>query len=319
MKIFNFVLTLAFLSPVAMAHENGTIKIYDAQKVPQFVSLFKPGELVIDDGIQVTSSTSESAVILNKNLEIVRDYFADEFSMRSWNNNGAVITASVNLHQNTIIDILGKKQNASWNNNRFLFGAGSDKGLDNFEKALDIVAHEYTHAIIQESSKLVYRGQSGALNEHLADVFGSLINQIHNPTANPFLIGSNVLFGRYAKLALALRDMMDPSKGIVPQPAHMKELLLAPFNKYGKNCIPGGDNDNCGVHILSGIPNKMAALVISAIGIEESSKLFFNVMTKRLKKDSDFADYRKALMMECKTLSSDTCDIVNDALNSVGM
>lgn len=310
---------LACLTSTAMAHPNGTIKIYDAQKVPQIISLFKPGKLVMEDGRNVTSNVPATAAILNKNLERTRDYFTGEFGLRSWNNRGASILASINLNQNTIIDLLGTKQNASWTMNRFLFGAGSKNGFDNFEKALDVVAHEYTHAVIQETSNLKYEGQSGALNEHFADVFGSIVNQTHNPKANPYLIGASVISATHAKKARAIRDMMDPSKGLDPQPAHMNQLLKRPFSKYGKGCSPKSDNDMCGVHVLSGIPNKMSALVMSAIGKEEASKLFFNVMTKRLKENSNFHDYRLALMKECKSMSSDTCDIVNDALNSVGM
>jgi Zn-dependent metalloprotease len=63
----------------------------------------------------------------------------------------------------------------------------------------------------------------------------------------------------------------------------------------------------------------MSALVMSAIGIEESAELFYNVMTKRLTANSQFADYRTALMEECKSQSSDTCAIVDDALSSVGI
>ena len=60
-------------------------------------------------------------------------------------------------------------------------------------------------------------------------------------------------------------------------------------------------------------------MVISAIGIEASAKLFYNVMTKRLTENSQFADYRTALMEECKAHSSDTCTIVDSALKTVGI
>lgn len=319
MKLRGMVLGLACLSSTAFAHENGTIKVYDAKFLPQIVSLLRPGNLVLEDGQKKTLILPKTAKILNENLEKTRDYFAEEFSRKSWDNKGADIMASLNVNRFTLVDLLGQKQNAAWMKTRFIFGAGSDKGLDNFEKALDVVGHEFTHAVIQESSNLKYEGQSGALNEHLADVFGSIINQKHNKLSNPYLIGATVLFGEYAQKAHALRDMMDPSKGLSPQPAHMKDLKTARFSKYAEGCKPSSDNDNCGVHVLSGIPNKMSALVMSAIGIEEAGKLFYNVMTKRLKENSNFADYRTALMEECKSMSSDTCGIVDDALKSVGI
>jgi Zn-dependent metalloprotease len=320
MKLHGIILGLACLSTSAFAHENGSIKIYDAKFLPQIVSMFKPGYLVLEDGQKKTLILPKTARILNDNLEKVRDFFAEEFSRKSWDDKGTDILASININRYTLLDILGSRQNAAWAKTRFMFGAGSKSGLDNFEKALDVVGHEYTHAVIQSTSNLKYEGQSGALNEHLADVFGVLINYKNNPKLkNPYLIGATVLYGDYAEKAEALRDMMDPSKGLSKQPGHMKDLKLEKFSKYGSECKPTGENDRCGVHILSGIPNKMSALVISAIGIEASAKLFYNVMTKRLTENSQFADYRAALMEECKAQSSDTCSIVDDGLKSVGL
>lgn len=318
MNFSKIILALTFFSSMAMAHENGTIRIYDAQDVGM-VSKYNFGKLIMKDGEKLTLFTKENAVVLNRNLERTRDYFADEFSMKSWNNRRAPILASINFGKNTIFDLSGKKTTAAWNGTSFIFGSGYKNGIGNFESALDVVAHEYTHAIIQETSKLVYRGQSGALNEHLADVFGSILNQVYYPKSNPYLIGTKAITGSLGKNVRALRDMMEPSKSYYPQPAHMKELGKEPYSQYGAKCVPAAVNDHCGVHVLSGIPNKMAALVMSAIGTRESAKLFFNVMTKRLKANSNFVDYRKALMTECRSMSSDTCDIVDDALKSVGM
>jgi bacillolysin len=308
------------LSLSSFAHEKGQIKIYDAQFVPQILNMFKPGKLVLVDGQSQTLLVSNNAKILHKNLSKVRNYFYEEFGRKSWNNKGSPILASVNMNRYSLIDLLGTRQNAAWSGERFLFGAGRKDGLDDFEKALDVVAHEYTHAVIQTSSNLEYKGESGALNEHLADVFGMVINNKNNPyLTNPYSIGSSILHGEYAKKYSALRDMMDPKKGLDPQPEHMDDLKTKPFNIYAKGCVASNANDLCGVHVLSGIPNKAAALIMSSIGVDETSKLYYKVMTKGLSEKSEFKDLRIALMKECQNLSSDVCDIVDDALNSVGI
>lgn len=322
MKVHGMLLALACLSTSAFAHENGTIKIYDASHLPQIISMLRKGRLVMEDGKGTLAP--KTAKILNKNLEQTRDFYAEEFNLKSYDNKGAVIEASVNVNRLTVVDLLGSKQNAAWMGNginRFIFGAGSKKGLDNFEKALDVVAHEFTHAVIDQSSKLEYKGQSGALNEHFADVFGVIINAKINNPSNPYMIGSSIIYGEYAQKAKALRDMMDPSKGLSPQPSHLKQVTTpgAAYSKYDTSCVASRDNDNCGVHVLSGIPNKASALIMSAIGFDESAKLFYNVMTKGMKANSNFKDYRVALMNECENLSSDTCSIVDDALKSVGL
>ena len=320
MKFTGLVLSLACLASTAFAHENGTVKIYDAKLNPEIFVLIKPGRLVLVDGEKQTLLVPKDAQAASDNLIKVRNFFFDKFSRKSWDNKSSDIVASVNVNKlMSPLDITGQRQNAAWTKTKFLFGAGSKKGLSGMVNAIDVVGHEYTHAVIQTSSNLAYEGQSGALNEHLADVFGAILNVHYNNPANPYLIGSSVLHGEYAEKAGALRDMMDPSKGLQPQPAHMDDLNLPKFVKYGPGCVPTAQNDKCGVHVLSGIPNRMAALVMSAIGPENAAPLFYNVMTKRLSEKSNFSDYRRALLEECQSMSSDTCGIVEDALNSVGI
>lgn len=320
MKFTGIVLSLAGLASSAFAHENGTVKIFDAKLAPEMFVLTKPGRLVLVDGVKQTLLVPKDAVAASENLSKVRDFYFDKFARRSWDNKSADIVASVNVNKLfSPLDLTGQQQNAAWTKTKFLFGAGKKNGMDGMVHAMDVVGHEYTHAVIQTSSKLAYQGQSGALNEHLADVFGVIINAHYNNPSNPYLIGSSILHGEYAAKAGALRDMMDPSKGLTPQPGHMDALNVPPYSKFAPGCVPTAQNDKCGVHILSGIPNRMAALVMSAIGPESAAPLFYNVMTKRLSENSNFADYRTALLEECKSMSSDTCGIVEDALNSVGI
>ena len=48
-------------------------------------------------------------------------------------------------------------------------GSGTEKGFDYLTKGLDVAAHEFTHGVIDSLSPLTYSGESGALNEHIAD------------------------------------------------------------------------------------------------------------------------------------------------------
>ena len=45
--------------------------------------------------------------------------------------------------------------------------------FDFFSGALDIVAHELTHGLTQYTSNLIYRNESGALNEAFSDILGT--------------------------------------------------------------------------------------------------------------------------------------------------
>lgn len=67
--------------------------------------------------------------------------------------------------------------NAFWDGTQMVFGDGDGELFNRFTIALDIIGHELAHGVIEKEAGLTYYGQSGALNEHLADVFGSLVKQ----------------------------------------------------------------------------------------------------------------------------------------------
>lgn len=151
--------------------------------------------------------------------------------------------------------------NAFWNGEQMAYGDGDGVVFERFTRGLDVVGHELTHGVVQYASNLIYSAQSGALNEHFADVFGVLIRQWKaNETAvkGNWLVGPGILIPTPTRRGL--RDMAnpgtayvnDPDIGTDPQPGHMKQLYEGPL-------------DNGGVHFNSGIPNRAFVLFAKAL------------------------------------------------------
>jgi thermolysin len=69
---------------------------------------------------------------------------------------------------------------------------------------LDIVAHEWTHAVTDYTANLIYNGESGALNESMSDVFAALID-------GDWLHGEDSWFNKDE--APACRNLKDPTNG----------------------------------------------------------------------------------------------------------
>lgn len=93
-----------------------------------------------------------------------------------------------------------------------VFGDGGEL-INNFAECLDVIAHELTHAVMDNISPLDYSDQSGALSEHISDVFGSMVKQMvanEKADAADWLIGEGCLV-RGVK-GLALRSMKNPGK-----------------------------------------------------------------------------------------------------------
>ena len=125
-----------------------------------------------DDNIW-TSYADEKAVELYKNLTLTYDFYLSVLGLSSYDGVGGRILAFVN-------DGYQDGYNAfQYNGNGFVilaFGSGV-----NYEEQLDVVAHEYTHAVQSALiPKINYSGQTGALMEAYADVMGELVELVMN-------------------------------------------------------------------------------------------------------------------------------------------
>jgi Zn-dependent metalloprotease len=75
-----------------------------------------------------------------------------------------------------------------------------------------VIAHELAHAVTTHTTALVYEGESGALNEHLSDVFGIMVRRrAANTTVDKadWLIGEGCLLPGVKGVAVR-SSMKDP-------------------------------------------------------------------------------------------------------------
>ena len=184
---------------------------------------------------------------------VTYDLYLKEFNRNSVDDHGMRLDSTVHYGQ--------KYDNAFWNGRQMIYGDGDGQLFNRFTIAIDVIGHELTHGVTQYSAGLNYQDQSGALNESMSDVFGSLVKQYQKKqTAKSadWLIGAGLL-AKGVK-GVALRSMKapgtaydDPILGKDPQPAHMKD--------YDKTT-----SDNGGVHINSGIPNHAFYILATTLG-----------------------------------------------------
>jgi Zn-dependent metalloprotease len=183
--------------------------------------------------------------------------------------------------------------NAFWNGEQMVFGDGDGRIFLDFTIPLDVIGHELTHGVTQYSANLDYYGQPGALNESVSDVFGSLIKQYAlGQTAEQadWLIGAGLLAP--AVHGHALRSMKepgtaydDPNLGKDPQPGSMSGYVST-------------SEDNGGVHINSGIPNRAFYLAAAALGghaWEQAGQIWYDTLTGgSLSAHAQFTDFAAA-------------------------
>lgn len=151
--------------------------------------------------------------------------------------------------------------NACWWNKRMWYGQARDGTgrLVSLARFLDIIAHELTHGVIESTSAVVYRDQSGALNESFADTFGVIIANWYrisvpeNVCTWDWRIGAGL--GVHGS---PLRDYANPSS--LGDPAHMDNYWWT-------------KQDLGGVHANSNIHNKAVHAMLTSVGSDGNAVL----------------------------------------------
>lgn len=185
--------------------------------------------------------------------------------------------------------------NAFWDgDSHMFFGDGDGQMLTDTTKGIDVVGHELTHGVTQHEANLRYSAQSGALNESVSDVFGSLVKQYHlghDAAAADWLIGADIVG---PQLAPALRSMKAPGT------ANAYDNQPATMDGYVHTA-----SDNGGVHTNSGIPNHAFYIIATTIGgnsWEAAGQIWYDALTDpRLKANATFAKFAGITLRSART------------------
>ena len=193
--------------------------------------------------------------------------------------------------------------------------------------ALDIVAHELTHAVTTSSSNLIPSNEPGALNEAFSDIMGASAEfffSAQNAYRQPadYVIGEDVFKSARAGVPDGIRSMANPSA--FGDPDHYR-------NKYV------GRNDNGGLHTNTGIPNQAFYLAVEggtnrtsgvnvpgvgAANREQVEKAFYRAFTLMLPSNASFVTARAATTQAARDLygaASRVEQMVDLAWNAVGV
>jgi bacillolysin len=204
--------------------------------------------------------------------------------------------------------------NAYWDSQRNImaYGAGDGKVLRDFTVALDVAGHELTHGVTSRTAKLIYMGESGALNEAYSDFFGILAagGKDWSLGRSLFVQGGKVVRSLANPSSIRYRT---PDGRSGSYPAHLNQKLSTPGT-----C--DRENDQCYVHINSTIPGHASFLVARAIGAQKAEKIFYTTLVHRLTARANFKTFSAQTTQTCKQLYDEqTCNSVKAAFSEVGL
>ena len=303
--------------------------------------------LVDEDGKGRGQSLPADAEQAFRYTGAVRDFFFLIFGRNSYDDNdqdgpkgGAPLESYVRY---------GTVRNAYWcpsksyycpKQNVMVFGPG-------YAGAIDIVAHEMVHGIIQHEANLIYSDEPGAVNESIADIFGALIEFYAKSGSANWLLGESA--PGYSP-ERPLRSLADPnlstpdgtslfdrsqafSSSNRGQPDHYGDVVTAD----DQICATTWLNDNGCVHFNSGILNKFAYLIseggehrgttVKPLGREKLAHLTYRTMTANLNQTATLVEAAEGFLQSCLDLTQkkgsgfaeSDCDQVLAAQQAVGL
>ena len=186
-----------------------------------------------------------------------------------------------------------------------VYGDGDGRFFINLAGALDVVGHEMTHGVTDFSSQLIYRDESGALNEAFSDIMGTAIEFYYQP------VGSGT----------ERADWLIAEDVVVASPGYLRNLnnpiAVGDPDHYSLRRFIGTDTDDGGVHFnltiatnafylaVVGGRNRVSGITVPGIGfgnIERMERIFYRAFVLLMPSNARFSDARAATLQAATDL-----------------
>ena len=284
--------------------------------------LARDADNVWDDGAVVDAHVHQG---------LTYDYFFKRYGRRGMDDANGLVTTVVHPLARSLAPQFDEEavdlfvNNALYFGGRYLlFGDGDGQVFDYTAAALDIVAHEWTHGVMEYGANLIYEDESGALNEAFSDIMSAAVEfMYHEPGEGPrradWVLGEDAFrAGPY------VRSMSSPISAGHP-------------DHYSRRVFIGTPIDNGGIHINSSIANhafylavaggtnRVSGLAVEGVGlanIDRMERIFYRGFLYFLTPRSGFSDARLATVLAAEELygpSSPERAAVQQAWAAVGV
>ncbi len=275
-----------------------------------------PGTLVLTE---TTGSTTDAAInTAHAHAGTSYNYYSTIHGRDSYNNAGAQIRTTVHHRVNY--------NNAFWNGSQLVYGDGDGTQFSMLGNALDVGAHELSHAVTTYSANLTYSNESGALNEATSDIMAAAAEAWSDGavSTDTWKVGEDITTPGVS--GDALRYMNNPTQD------------GSSTDYYPERYTGAGDNG--GVHLNSGIANLAFKLMVTGgthprgktsnnvtalsttatTSINMGAKIWYRALTVYMNSSTTFAGARTATAQAATDLYGAAANAtVNSAWDAVGV
>jgi Zn-dependent metalloprotease len=233
------------------------------------------------------------------------DYYLTRFGRRGLDgHDGPIATAVHPVRREDWGRLLSRYRlyytNAFWDGHMAVFGEGLPPGVtmggrswNYLSAAVDVVAHELTHAVTDFSAGLVYRNESGALNEAFSDIMATAVEFFVQP-AGSGAMKADYLAGEDAVSGGGFRSLENPAASGLPDHYAARYMGTADNGGVGTNsaivshayylAIEGGTNRTSGLAVVG----------VGRANREQMEKAFYRAFVYLLPANASFATARAA-------------------------
>jgi Zn-dependent metalloprotease len=318
------------------ATANGYVYFTDAsygpsisQEIETVTANYDPTFSTITDIYNTTTTFTDdtAANSVHWGMDKTYNFYSTTFNRNSFDDLGSPISNVVH------VDI--GYNNANWIGGLQGFGImqyGDGDGINyNQFVNIDITGHELSHGVTQYSAALIYEGESGALNESFSDIMG--VGTEHFALGN--LYNWKIGEGLQKTGISHLRNLENPKN--TQTGSEQPDTYMGSFWINTVGCTPDATNDNCGVHINSGVGNYWFYLIamgdtgtndkgfkygFAGMGIDKALKIAYKMQTEYLTNTSEYADAvigSKQAVTDLHGANSIELDIVKKAWCAVNL
>ncbi|MCP3060900.1 M4 family metallopeptidase [Myxococcus sp. K38C18041901] len=240
------------------------------------------------------------------------DFLKDVLGRDSIDGAGEALNSFVHVRTNYV--------NAFWDGTKMSYGDGDGKTSGPLT-ALDIAGHEIAHGLTERTAGLIYRNESGGLNEAFSDIMGAGV-EWYASTKNPavkfnWTVGETAWTPTNGDSEDGLRYMDDPKKD---------GYSIDNYKDYPKQTEVHGSSgiaNNAFYLLANGGTNRTSQIEVKdGIGMDKGLKIYYRALAHYMTPNTTFAQARTATLQAATDLyGADSAEVakVKESWTAVGV
>ncbi|ADO69497.1 M4 family metallopeptidase [Stigmatella aurantiaca] len=231
-------------------------------------------------------SRNKAAVDAHYGAQMTYDMYKNVLGRDSLDGKGEKLVSNIHIGTDFV--------NAYWDGKQMNYGDGNGKDAGPLT-TLDIAGHEITHGLTERTAGLLYRNESGGLNEAFSDIMGTGVewyaSQKNEAVKFDWAVGEDAWTPNNGDPTDALRYMDDPTKD---------NYSVDHYKNYPKQTEVHGSSgiaNNAFYLLANGGTNRTSkAEVKDGIGMEKGLKIYYRALAHYMTPNTTFAQAREATL-----------------------